>query len=813
MNTLHYIRAAVKSLLRDKLYSATNIAGLALGIGLSIIILLLIKYELSYDSGIKGSKNIYRLTTRGESPDGIQTVSNALTPLPLSGLLRTFHETEATTRLIPGANKLIKYNSASLKQSRFFFADPSFFNVFELRIIKGSVEQLNKPGNVVITKTLADKYFKGTNPVGKKINRDGIKYNIIAVSEDMPEASHFHFDLIASISTIEKILNYNRKILDKLEHNWKSLVCYTYVKVKPKADLRIFEKHLNKKARLFEERSKPENKTTTATSQVNTTFHFHLQPIRSIHLHSKLDSELEPLSNPFRILIFISITIFILLIISINFINITTAEPSKRLRDAAIRKLNGARSYHIALQIFTEAFIISASATILGLVLAELMIPAFNKLFNLSLKLSQIQGLQDIGMVIFITFIIGIISGGYPAKFFSGIDPVNIFRNRFKLNKSSFIMRGFIIAGQVFVLMFLSVLTAGIWQQLNFISERYPGFNKKNLLIIDRAYTIKQNYEDFKQEIKHIKGVVNVSAATSVPGEGYMKNIFSYRGINPPKKTPVNVNFVDCDYLQTMQLRLMKGSFLNCETKDSMGIILNSTAIKELEIKKPLEEHIETANSQNKSRKFNILGVVGDYNYEPLDKKTEPLGLVLLCKHNFFRYIIIRVEDRKDKRTLSAIRNTWNKYSDNEPLESFFLADRLNDNYKEDSRMLTALMIFTLFSFFISVLGFISYASFLIEYKDKKISLMKTLGIPDNYILRNLIGSFGKYILIGVSLSIPTALMIIRIWLRNFAYTEHVSLLNLLILITLVAGTGIASISYQYFRIVFKKNYHYLTKR
>jgi len=812
MNTLHYIRAAFKSLLRDKLYSATNIAGLALGIGLSVIILLIIKYELNYDSGIKDSKNIYRLITKGNSPDGVRTVNNALTPLPLFNLLNTFPETGAATRLIPGANKLIRYNRAPLSKSRFFFADSSFFNVFALKIIKGSVNKLNKPGNVVITKSLAKKYFHDTDPVGKKINRDGIKYNIIAVCEDMPEASHFHFDLIASISTIEKILNINKKLLNEWKHNWKLLTCYTYVKVRDGTDIRIFEEHLNKKAKIQEETSQAVDNSIVSSQERNVPFRFHIQPIRSIHLHSKLDSELEPISNPFRIIIFLSITIFILLIISINFINITTAKPSKRLRDAAIRKLNGARRYHIALQIFTEAFIISAAATILGMVMAELMIPSFNKLFDLKLSLTQIQGLQDIGVVILTTFLIGIISGGYPAKFFSAIDPVNIFLNRYKLQKSSFVIRGVIIAGHVFVLLFLSVLASGIWHQINFLNNRDPGFNKNNLLVIDRAYTVRQDYEAFKQDIRNVEGVVGITAATSVPGEGYMKNVFTYKGTNPPQKTSVTVNYVDCDYLQTMQLKLNRGSFLNCQTKDSMGIVLNTAAIKRFGIKKPLEEHIETGISQDKSWKFNILGVVEDYNYNP-NEKIEPMGLVLLCKKNYFKFIIIRLDNRDNKRALAAIRNTWDKYSDNEPLESFFLADRLDDNTKEDSRMLTALIIFTLFSYFISILGFISFASFLIEYKDKKISLMRTIGIPDNYILRNLIGSFGKYMLTGIVLAIPLALMILNIWFRNFAYTERLSNFTLLILTTIVIATGIVSVSFQYYRMVHKKSDHYLTRK
>ena len=804
MNILHYIRLAAKSLLRDKLYSATNIAGLALGLGLSIIILLIIKYELNYDTQLKDSQNIYRLTTKSTPRNKAASVNDALTPLKLASVAGSFEEAEAVVRLIPGAEKLIRYNTELLEQSKFFFADTSFFDVFKLKIIKGSVKGLNKPDNVVITSSLARKYFSTSDPIGKTINRGGIKYNIIAVCEDMPDASHIHFNFIASFASIEKMLSNNPKMLEEWKNNWKLLTCYTYARVKPGTDIRLLEGRLNKSL------DHTENTGSVDEADNFFPFIFHFQPIQDIHLHSKLNAEIEPASNPFRLIIFIAIVIFILMITSINFINITTANPTKRLSEAVIRKTLGARRYHIAMQIFTEAFLISAAATVIGMVLAELMIPSFNRLFDLKLNIHQIQGFKDIGLVILITFLIGIISGGYPAKLFSKIDPVFIFHDRYKIKKSSFVIRGVIIAGNVFVVLFLSILTAGVWQQVNYISNAGLGFNEDNLLVIRRAYTIKKDYSEFKKEAKNINGVLNVTAATSVPGKDYIKNVFTYKGIGDMQKLPVAINYVDCDYLQTMQFTLSKGSFLNCSSKDSLGIVLNSAAIRKLGIKKPLEAHL-TESFKNKEWNLNILGVVDDYNYEPLNNRIKPLGLIQLCKHNYFRYVIIRLDDRNNEQAISEIKRLWDKYSDGDPFESFFLKDQLNDHYRDDNRMLTALIIFTIFSFFISTLGFLSFASFLIEYKGEKIALMKTMGIPDNSILRDVIGSFGKYILIGSSLAIFPALLTIKIWLRNFEYSQTISFLTVILLVILVSAIGIISISLQYFRLVSHTNKYYLT--
>jgi len=809
MNIIHYIKTAARSLMRNKLYSAMNIAGLALGLGLTIIILLIIKYELNYETRIRDSKNIYRLTTRGQSTGRTVAVNDAMTPLILSKVLENYQEVTATTRLIPGADKLIKYKNESLDQTKFFFSDTSFFNVFGLNIIRGSIDKLKDPFNVVITSSVAEKHFRDTNPVGKSINRGDIKYYIIAVCEDMPDASHLHFDFIGSLASIKKMPGMNEKMIKKWENNWKLLVCYTYAKLRPETDVRLLEEHLNKTSTHIRG-----NKVSANKNDDKNPFLFHFQPIRSIHLNSKLNSEPEPTSNPFRLIVFIAIVIFILIITSINFINITTANPSKRLSDAVIRKTLGAHRYHIALLTFTEAFMISGIATVLGMVLAELMIPSFNKIFNLKLDLHQIQGLSDIGWVILITFVIGIISGGYPAKLFSRIDPVFIFTDRYKISKTSFVIRGMIIAGNVFVVLFLSVLTAGIWHQINYISNADLGFNKDNLLIIQRAQTIREHYPEFKENTKNLKGVIDITAATSIPGKEYIKNMYTHKGIDKTIKLPIALNYVDCDYLQTLQLTLGKGSFLNCRTKDSLGIVLNSAAINQFGIKKPLEDHLETEIFNHKKWNLNIIGVVDNYNYEPLNNKIKPMGLILLCRHNYFRYIIIRLDDRNNKHAINEIKTLWNKYSNNEPFDSFFLKDELNSNYSDDMRMLTALIIFTIFSFFISTLGFLSFASFLIEYKGEKISLLRTTGIPDIYILKDMIGSFGKYILIGTTLAVFPAILTIKIWLKNFEFIHTISFVTIIMLIILVSATGIISISLQYYILVSGRNsYHLNVKR
>ncbi len=798
MNLFYYIKTALKTLLKDKAYSLINILGLSFGLSLTIIILLFVKYELNYDTQFPQSENLYRLATKGQI--GIEKVNDAVTPLPLFNIIKDLPETEAATRFIPGINKLIKYNSSVFNESRFFFADSSFFDVFDLEIISGSLQDFDQPKTVVVTHETSRKYFKESNPINKTINRGGIDYRVIAVCHNMFDASHFHFDFIASMSKIDQIYSNSLKG-ENWENNWLSLDCYTYIKVKNGTDISLFENTVNKKKELFIRSQLTETKNNKSLIKDQINFRLFLQPIQSIHLHSNLAFELEPVSSPVRILIFISIAVFILLIISINFINITTAKPSSRIKEAAIRGTFGARRYHVIIQIITEAFIISTITTLLGLVLAELILPVFNNLFELSLHISQIDGLKNIGIVILITFIVGILSGVYPAKFFSNIKIKNVFRNSYKIKKSTLTFRGIIVTGHVFVVLFLSILTAGIWWQTIFLQNSDLGFNKKNLLILERGYAVKQNYEQFKKELKMINGVRNVSSSMFLPGDEYYKLTFSYKGDYQNKNLSIPINQVDCDYLETMELKLKRGAFLNCHLGDSMGIILNSSAIKSLNIKKPLEEHFEIAGgSSSDSWKVNILGVVSDYHFEPLTRELQPMGMMLICNKSYFKYIIVKLKDKVNESTIEAVQSLWAKYTNNEPMDSFFLEDRMTELYQQDIRMLKAASAFTLFSYLISVLGFISLASFIIEYKTKKISYLKTIGIPDIYIIRDLIGSFGKYVITGISLSIPLAMLAVKVWLKSYAYSDSIPWFLYLIITVIVLITGVLSILIQYYK-------------
>jgi len=809
MNLFYYIRTALKSLIKNKAYSLINILGLSFGLSLTIIILLFVKYELNYDTQLNQSESLYRLTTKGQI--GTEEVNDAVTPLPLFNLIKELPETVTATRFIPGINKLIKYKSSVFNESRFFFADSSFFNTFDLKIRKGSFKRFNEPKTVIITAETAKKYFNRLNPINKTINRGGINYTVIAVCENVPEASHFHFDFMASMSTIDQMYKRMPQSLHEWKNNWLSLDCYTYVKVKNGTDITLFEKNLNKRKDQHILEQLADSKKSNLNSENKVDYKISLQPVETIHLLSNLAFELEPASKLVNILIFMSIAIFILLITSINFINITTAKPLMRIKEAAIRETFGARRYHVIIQIIIEAFIISTTATLLGLVLAELILPLFNNIFDLSLHISQIDGLKDIGIVILIIFIVGVISGIYPAKFFSEVKLKSIFTKSYRIKKATLTIRGIIVTGHVFVVLFLSILTAGIWWQTEFVQNTDLGFNKNNLLILERGYAVKHNFEKFKKELKTVEGVRNVSSSMFLPGDEYYKMTFTYKGNQQNRNISIPINNVDCDYLETMELKLRRGSFLNCNLRDSMGIILNTAALRKLNIRKPLDDHFEINNGKAaESWKINIIGVVGDYHYQPLKKETEPLGIMLLCNKSYFKYIIVKLEDRNSNSTIPAIRKLWNRYTDNEPMDSFFLEDRLARLYEQDTRMLKAVSVFTLFSYFISVLGFVSLASFIIEYKRNKISYLKTAGIPDMYILRDLIGSFGKHVITGISLSIPLAMIAVKVWLNSYAYSDSIPWWLYIIITVVVLIIGAISVIIQYYKTVVQSNRYHL---
>lgn len=392
----HHIKVALRNIKKQGIYSLLNIVGLSIGVTLSLLVLLLVKHELSYDKSFSNSDSIYRYTTKGVLSANF--INSATSPMPLGDFIKHYDEVESVVRFVPGANNVVRYKDTKFNEEEFRFADSTFFEIFDVKMIAGSAnDALRNPKSIVLSKSAAKKYFGDIDPIGQLINRSNIDYIITGICEDMPSSTHFKFNFLASISTIDEILikKADSSYVKNWKQDWLYLNCYTYVKLKPDIDPHQFEKTVN------------QDKNNLLLPQVEKTLHsemsadsvkldFYLQHITDIHLHSHLNGELESNSKSIYIHLFVFIAVFILLTTCVNFVNLTTAKANRRFKEVALRQMVGASRRQLAMQFLTEAVLYSLGATFLGLVLLELLLPFFNFFFNLQLEFSLITGWIDL---------------------------------------------------------------------------------------------------------------------------------------------------------------------------------------------------------------------------------------------------------------------------------------------------------------------------------------------------------------------------------------------------------------------------------
>ncbi|MCU4163046.1 ABC transporter permease [Carboxylicivirga caseinilyticus] len=795
----HHIKVALRNIRKQGFYSFLNILSLSVGITLSLLVLLLVKHELSYDKSFNQSESIYRVATKGILSSNF--INSATSPMPLGDLMTKYDEVESVVRFVPGANNVVSNEDVKFNEEHFRFADASFFEIFDLDIIAGESESLLKsPNSVVLTKSAANKYFGEQNPIGKIITRANMNYKVTGICEDMPVTSHFKFNFLASISTIDAILlkKADTTYVQNWKKDWLYLNCYTYIKLKPTVESRSFEENFNKeKDALLLPQVKETLQSELSTDSIK--LDFYLQPITDIHLHSHLTAELQPNSKPVYINLFIFIAVFILLTTCINFINLTTAKARRRFNEVALRQMVGAGRRQLVWQFLTEAILYSLSATFFGLVLLELLIPFFNFFFNLQLNFSILTGWIDFFWILMLVLFVSIMSGAFPAFFFSGLKPKHILQGNYRIKNNGLLVRGIFVCAQIAISIFLLIVVTGMWWQISYINQYNPGFDSKNIMVIERGGAIGKNYQNFKSDLLKINGIESVSACSSLPGDDYFQGTFKIKNGANEKVAVLPMNYVDRDYFTMLNLTLKTGRFLDEAEGDSLGILLNHTAITEYDIKKPLGQKIEVFG--NKDFELNVVGVVKDFHFETYYEKIKPLALILMGEKMNFDYILVKLNAQHSVATSQLINETWKKYSESSPFEWQMLTTRLSNLYEEDIRIAKIISVFAILSLFMTILGIIALTAFITEYKSKDIGIKKVLGISRQSIILQIFSDFSLYIIIGVILSILPAFIALTAWIESYAYARFLNGFIFILDAVFVAGLAYLSVFYQSYRM------------
>jgi putative ABC transport system permease protein len=764
----HFI-VALRNLYRNKAFTAINIFGLAIGISTCLLIMLFVQNELSYDSFNAKADRIVRVIFRG-SVQG-EKMKEAMVMPPVAQTLKSeYPEVLEATRLRTFGVPRISYGNRTFKESAFAYADSNFFQVFTLPFIKGdSKTALLEPNAVVISETVAQKYFGKENPIGKVLVFKDLNtsFKITGLMQNMPVNSHFHFDIFASMASFPQ----------SREFSWMTSEYYTYLVLPKGYDYKKLEAKLPQDVEKYmgSQLQKAFGMNYTQFRQKGNELGLYLQPLKDIHLHSDLNLELEPVGDIRYVYIFSAIAVFMLLIACINFMNLSTAGASKRAREVGIRKVLGSLKRQLVRQFLLESLLITGFALLLSIILVYWSLPFFNKLSGKNLSLNLLSSPWVIpGLMIFGLFT-GILAGSYPAFFLSSFKPVKVLKGKFASNNKTAGLRSGLVVFQFFISIILIVGTMTVHKQLAFIQNTKLGYNKEQVLIVQEAYWLGKNQDVFRQQLLRDPRVVSVSASGYLPaGYTYNNNFMVYADNNSDQFVKTLRYDIDYNYIQTLGIQIAEGrNFSTSFGTDSTAIIINEETAKAFGWGKNALGHNLT-RTENDGTKFtyHIIGIVKNFHFKSFHEPISPLVMVL---SNNSENIIVKIKTKDITGLLNTLKKNWTGLKAEVPFSYSFLDDRFNNTYQSEQRTGLMLSIFAGLTIFVACLGLFGLATFTAEQRTKEIGIRKVLGATVTSIVSLLSKDFLKLVFIAFTIASPIAWFMMNKWLQDFAYRTDIS--------------------------------------
>ncbi|ASZ13657.1 ABC transporter permease [Chitinophaga pendula] len=793
----NYLKIAWRNLVKNKTFSYINIVGLAISIASFLLITSYVLDELSYDKFNRDADRIYRINSKVSLGGG--DVDAAVSDDMIGQLLKAdYPQVEQFTRIYnEETTKLIKRGVTNVSESRVAFVDSTFFDVFTLPAISGDLKTaLNEPNTVVITKSMAKKYFGTTDVVGKTIettdNGSSI-YKVNAVIEDMPRNSHFNFDFLFPM----KNLNYNWG-------QFTNFNFHTYLKLAKGVDYKSFEKkldeYINKYVLPYVQQFIKINSMEELKKSGNS-LEYSLIPLTQIHLYSNLSSELAPNGNIQFVYIFAVVALFILVIACINFMNLATACSSKRTKEVGIRKVLGTEKRELIFQFLAESILTASLSLILAIGLTWLSLPVFNDIAGKSISITFLFSPAILIILLTLPFWVGILAGAYPAFYLSGFKPIEVLKGKLSSGSSGGGLRSILVVFQFATSILLIIGTIVIYKQLSFIQSKDLGFNKDQILIVNNTQLLGNNVDAFKDEVLRIKGVSNGTISSFLPvnsssrsGESYFKEAT----LDVKNSLHMQNWEIDYTYIPTMGMELLKGRNFSRNFNDSNSVIINETAAKLLGYDDPVGKRIYTNDANHNPISYNIIGVVKNFNFESLRQNIGALSFFLNKNTGLESF---RLNTKDVNPLISSIEEKWKSMAPGMPFSYRFMDDSFNDMYRDEQRVGKLGMIFSLLAIFIACLGLFGLATFIAQQRTREIGIRKVLGASAESIVRLLSKDFLRLVIIAFIIASPIAWLFMDKWLQGFAYRVGISWWIFIVAAVMVLLIALATVSFQAIKV------------
>jgi putative ABC transport system permease protein len=755
----NYFKTAWRNLQRNKIYSAINIGGIAIGVASFWLIGLYVSDELSYDRSFSNADRIYRLAQHATWQGGSMNI--VPTSAPFADAFKTaFPEVQDAVRIDIEGGGVIRYGDKTFKQEDICFADNSLFNLLDYHFLYGDAKTaLTQPQSIVITKTLANKIFgDASKAINQTILFGSDKYpnKVTGIIEDMPENSHLQFSGIRSFG-------------DALSNDkWNNTYLYTYILLKKESNIAALENKL------------PALEKKLAKEMNYTQYHTELQPLTSIHLHSNLDYELSTNSSINRVYLFIVIGILIMLIALINYMNLSTARAATRIKEIGIRKVIGSARKHLISLFISEALLVTFFAALIACLLIQVSLPFFNQLSGKNLAIWRFGMINTVAIIIAFVLVTGFISGSYPALFLSRFKLIPSLKGQLGNVRSNLVFRKSLVVFQFVIAVCLISGSYIIYKQLRYVSQKDLGFNKEQVLTfhIDNV-KVRSEMPALKHELLENTLIEDVAVAGNPIGNNDLNTngfLFEKNGEISSSSQLANKLYVDEDFLKTAGIQLLQGRNFSKDisTDKDDAVIINETLMKTLSYTNAIGKRMQYPKPDNTVSNKTIIGVVKDFHAYSLQHKIEPMVMMVPPNDKEKDNLYVKLAKGKAMQAIAYLKNTYAKFDNYNTADFHFLNENFQKQYMAEQKQEQLSLSFTVLAFIIACLGLLGLVIFATAQRTKEIGVRKILGASVTSVTIMLSKDFAKLVFIATIIAIPIAWFVMNKWLEDFAYRINI---------------------------------------
>ena len=758
----NYLKVILRILTRNKLYSFISVGGLAVGFACCTLLLLYVRHELSYDRYHEDVDSIYRVAVHYKFQDREGRMSTS--PAALAPLLRQENpQVLAAARLksVSDEKVALRYKDRSFLEHRFWWAEQDVFDVVSIPIISGDRNAtLARPNTVAISESMAKKYFRDENPIGKTmIMNSAQNLEVTAVYRDQPSNSHLQFDFLASL-----------QIRKEFPFSWTHFEYLTYLKIMPNGNPEVLADEIN--------RAVQSSKGGELLRQVGGSFEYFLKKVPDIHLYSDLDDEIELGADVTHVYVYSLIATFILVIAAVNFVNLTLSMAGKRSKELEVRRAAGAQRRQLAQQLIGESVVLSLFGALFALILIDLSLPWFNGVTGKKIEVDYVNDPSILIGFLAIALLTGLLAAIYPA----------ILQSRFHsdggpgrgavFGKKRGSLRNTLIVAQFAISSALILGTLGLSRQLDYLQSKHLGFEKANLLFVSmRSEILRRNFEPLKEKWLQYPDVIGVTRCSELPGLVENLHRIKSKGETDEEAMVVTGLWVDFDFFETLGAEILQGRAFSPDFPNDLvsGCLINESTAKLMGGKsKAVGQKLDDDGLEDTE----VIGVVADFHFQSLRFDIRPLMIYMkdnrVVNTSELPKVLIRVSDGDLRRTIELLESDWHEIDPNAPFEIGFLDQRTHSLYRSDLQLSRIFGSFAIVALLLASLGLFAVTAVVTEHRTKEIGIRKAVGASLSDLVFRLSGPFLKLVMLANAVAWPIAYYWLRQWYDEFAYRTNI---------------------------------------